>query len=189
MTMIRGLQGTDQVRQRTLSIASPEEATPFGCCNFFDACTSDIFSLYYRNGLGLLDWMGFNPTMDCYRSVEFISYVRPEQSGGADTAGYLSDPCADPNGIEFGSCKLYVEDFGLYGREGPTRNLFKPERYCKTRPRYLFDGTPIENEADWDMTFTMDAMLTDIREHLIIGNATTAGQFDGLQQTRYYSRS
>lgn len=168
--------------ERTLSISSPEQATPFGCCTFFDNCTTDILSLYYRNGLDLLDWMGFNPTDECYRSVEFINYLRPEQSGGADTAGYISNPCSDPNGVEFGSCKLSVEDFGLYGREGPTRKLLKPERYCKTTPRRLFDGTPIESEFDWDMTFTMDQLLNDIRSHLVVGNATTSGQFDGLQR-------
>lgn len=159
-----------------------DAATPFGCCSFFDPCSPDIFSLYYRNGLGLLDWMGFNPTPDCYRSVNFISYVRPEQYNGSDTAGYLSDPCTEPNGIEFGSCKLSVEDFGLYGRIGPNRNLFKPERYCKTMPRYLFDGQPVTKESDWDMTFTMDAMLNDVRTAIVTGNATTPGQFDGLQR-------
>lgn len=158
------------------------QASPFGCCNYFDSCTDEIFSLYYKGQLGLLDWMGFNVTNECYKSVEFIDYVRPEQSGGSDTAGYISDPCATPNGIEFGSCKLTVEDFGRYGRTGPTRSIMKPEFYCKTRPRYMLDGQPIESESMWDMMFTMDVMLNDIREDLITGNATTTGQFDGLQR-------
>lgn len=168
------------MRQRALSVGS--DISPFGCCNFFDACTSDILSLYYRGGLDLLDWMGFNPTEECYRSVEFIECLKPEQSQGADTVGYLSDACADPNGIQMTACKLSVEDFGLYGREGPTRNLFKPPRYCKTRPRYLFDGQAITSESDWDLTFTTDVMLNDVRVDLVTGNAATAGQFDGLQQ-------
>lgn len=158
------------------------QASPFGCCNYFDSCTDEIFSLYYKGQLGLLDWMGFNVTNECYKSVEFIDYVRPEQSNGSDTAGYISDPCATPNGIEFGSCKLTVEDFGRYGRTGPTRSIMKPEFYCKTRPRYMLDGQPIESESMWDMMFTMDVMLNDIREDLVTGNATTTGQFDGLQR-------
>lgn len=157
-------------------------ASPFGCCNFFDNCADEIFSLYYRGQLGLLDWMGFNVTDECYRVVEFIDYVRPAQSQGSDTAGYLSDACADPNGIEFGSCKLSVEDFGLYGRSGPTRKFMKPRNYCKTSPRRFLDGSPIENELTWDMMFTMDAMLNDIRLGVVTGNATTPGQFDGLQR-------
>lgn len=157
-------------------------ASPFGCCNFFDSCTDEIMSLYYRGKLDLLDWMGFNVTEECYRSIEFISYVRPEQSQGSDTGGYLSDPCAAPNGIEFGSCKLSVEDFGRFGRSGPVRDVFKPTRYCKTRPRYFLDGSPVESEMQWDMLFTMDTMLNDIRRAVINGNATTGGQFDGLQR-------
>lgn len=174
------LNNPSQNIQRQLTV--DQMATPFGCCNFFDACTTDILSLYYRNGLDLLDWMGFNVTEDCYRVVEFIECVRPEQAAGVDTVGYIADPCADPNGIQITSCSLHVEDFGLYGREGPTRDLYQPPRYCKTRPRKLFDGTPIESESDWDMTFVTDVMLNDIRVDLITGNVAVAGQFDGLQR-------
>lgn len=167
---------------RRLSITSPEQATPFGCCNFFDECSDGIFSLYYRGGLDLLDWMGFNVSDVCLRKVDFINYVRPEQSQGSDTAGYISDPCAEPNGVEFGSCSLSVEDFGLYGRKGPTRNLWKPEKYCKASPRRFLDGSPINSEIDWDLMFTMDQILNDLRIDTVTGNATVAGQFDGLQR-------
>lgn len=170
----------DGVGKQRLTVGTA--ASPFGCCNFFDSCTDKIFSLYYNGQLDLLDWMGFDVTTDCYKSVEFINYVRPEQSQGSDTAGYISDPCATPNGIEFGSCKLTVEDFGRYGRTSPTRSIMKPENYCKTRPRYMLDGSMITSEALWDMMFTMDVMLNDIREDLVTGNATTTGQFDGLQR-------
>lgn len=165
---------------RQLSLSN--QATPYGCCNFFDECADGIFSLYYRGQLDLLDAMGFNPVNVCYRSVDFISYVRPEQSGSTDTPGYIADPCADPNGIEFGSCSLTVEDFGIIGREGPVRNLWKPKDYCKNSPRYFFDGTPVTSEGQWDMFFTMDQILNDVRTLLITGNSATPGQFDGLQR-------
>lgn len=167
-----------KARQTTLST----QATPFGCCNFFDECADGIFSLYYRGGLDLLDWMSFKPTENCYRSVDFISYVRPEQAAGVDTHGWIASPCTDPNGIEFGACSLNVEDFGLYGREGPVRELLKPKNYCKNSPRYFFDGTPVESESQWDMFFTMDQILNDIRVGLVTGNSATDGQFDGLQR-------
>ena len=158
-------------------------ATPFGCCNFFDACADSIMSLYYRAGsLKLLDWLGWNVSQDCYRVLEFVSYVRPEQVGGRDTGGYIADPCDDPNGVEFGTCKLSVEDFGRFGRKGPVRDLFKPERYCKTRPRYFYDGSPVTDERMWDMFFAMDQLLNDIRVSAITGNNTVGGQFDGLQR-------
>lgn len=168
-----------QMQQR-LTVSNA--ATPFGCCNFFDSCKDEIFSLYYKGTLDLLDWMGFNPTDVCFRGVEFIEYVRPEQSEGSDTGGYIGDPCAAPNGVEFGTCNLSVEDFGRYGREGPVREIMKSDKYCKTRPRYFLDGTPITSEGQWDMIFTMDQILNDIRVALITGNRTTAGQFDGLQR-------
>lgn len=174
-------QGRDVQRSTPLSLS--DQASPFGCCNFFDPCADEIMSLYYRPGsLRLLDWMGFNVSSDCLRALEFITYVRPEQLAGACTDGHIGDPCEDPNGIEWGGCTLTQEDFGRYGREGPVRDLFKPEKFCKTRPRYLFDGTPVTSERMWDMTFVMDTILRDIRVDLITGNAAVAGQFDGLQQ-------
>lgn len=178
--VLRMAQAMDEVRR--LTVASPQQATPFGCCNFFDDCSDGIFSLYYKGSLDLLDWMGFNVSEDCLRKVDFINYVRPEQSAGSDTAGYISNPCADPNGVEFGSCSLSVEDFGLYGRVGPTRKFLKPTRYCQNSPRKFLDGSPIMNEDDWDMMFAMDQILNDVRVALVTGNNTVAGQFDGLQR-------
>jgi len=180
--MIQGMQMRGGMVQRETALTLSNQASPFGCCNFFDSCTDEIFSLYYRGVLDLLDWMGFNPTDVCNRTVQFIEYVRPEQVQRADTAGYISEPCADPNGIEFGACSLSVDHFGRYGRRGPSRDVMIPEKYCKTRPRYFLDGTPVTSEAMWDMLFTMDQILNDIRVHLITGNHATPGQFDGLQQ-------
>ena len=165
-------------RQMTVSNA----ASPFGCCNFFDQCTDEIMSLTYRGVLQLLDWMGFNVTEDCYRSVEYISYLRPEMNGDTPTVAYLSDACAEPNGIEFGACKLTVEDFGLLGRRSPERKILKPSKYCMTYPRYRLDGQRIMDEREWDLLFTMDTLLDDVRRMLITGNASTPGQFDGLER-------
>jgi len=159
-----------------------DTASPFGCCNFFDHCADEIFNLSMAGALDLLDWMGFVPTEDCYRSVEFINYVRPEQTGGACTVGYLSDPCADPHGFEFGECAITVQDFGLLGREGPTREVLKPKKWCKTYPTYRLDGSLVTSEIEWDALMTMGTLLDDVRRMLVTGNAATAGQFDGLQQ-------
>ena len=178
MTLIGG---ADQSRQaRTMSLSNV--VTPFGCCNFFDACTDDIMRLSYGNGLPLLDWMGFNVSDECYRTVEFVSFNRPEYSQGSPTGGYISDPCAEPNGIETGFCKLTVEDFGRYGRMGPVRSIMKPLKYCATSPRRRLDGSAITSEQEWDMTFAMDQVLVDVKKHVVSGNATTAGQFDGLER-------
>lgn len=170
-----------QVQQRAMTLTT--EASPFGCCNFFDRCSEDdILALHYQGALGLLDWLGFNPTEDCYRSVHFIEYVRPKYAEGSPTVGYIADACADPNGIEYGITKLTVEDFGLVGRQGPTRKVMQPMRYCRNEPRWRLSGQAVEDEREWDMAMTMDTMLHDMRELVITGNAGTPGQFDGLQR-------
>jgi len=169
------------INERTLT-AVDDTATPFGCCNYFDRCTDEVLTLHYRGSLGLLDWMGFEVSDECYRSIEFINFTRPEQSGGTCTAGHIGNPCDDPNGFEFGTCKLTVEDFGRYGRHGPVRTMMQPKLYCKTDPKRRLDGTLITDEREWDMRFAMDVLLDDIRRHMITGNSATAGQFDGLQQ-------
>lgn len=162
------------------TLSESDLATPFGCCNFFDDCSDGIFSLYYKGSLDLLDWMGFEVSDVCHREVDFINFVRPDTAG--TSVGYIGDPCDDPNGVEFGACNLSVDDFGRYGRSGPERDLFKPKYYCRTRPRYFLDGSQVNSEADWDRMFAMDQLLNDIRVHLVTGNNTTAGQFDGLQR-------
>lgn len=167
--------------KRTMTVST--QASPLdGACTLFDTCTDGLLSLHYRGGLGLLDYMGFAPTEDYKRTLEFINFVRPAFSNGVASTGHLSNPCSTPNGVEFGTCELTVEDFGRYGRKGPVRNMMKPTRYCVTSPRRRLDGTPVTDEREWDMRFAMDQMLADLRTALVTGSTLTAGQFDGLQR-------
>lgn len=159
------------------------DATPIGCCNFFDRCgDGDLMSLHYAGRLPLLDYFGFDVSDECYKVMEFLTYVRPAYSAGSPTAGYLSDPCADPNGIEYGSNKITVEDFGRIGRTGPTRDLMKPKKYCASDPIWRLDGTPVTSELEWDQKFVTDQIIADVNKLVVTGNATTGGQFDGLER-------
>jgi hypothetical protein len=167
-------------QQQRLTVS--DSATPFGCCNFFSQCSDELMSLHYGGRLTLLDWMNFSPSDICLKEMEYISYVRPAQYNRAPTAGHLADPCADPNGIEIGSCKVTLRDFGRYGRKGPTRRIMQPDRYCITSPRRRLDGTVVADEREWDMRFAMDVLLGDIRTDVITGSTTNAGQFDGLER-------
>lgn len=155
-------------------------ASPIGT-NYFDRCGDEIMSLHYGGALPLLDWMGFQVTNEAYKVLEFIAYVRPEMSDGSPTAGYLTNACADPNGIEFGTTKLSVENFGRLGRTGPTRDIMKPQRFCATDPVYRLDGSRVTSEREWDIRFAVDTLLGDTRKMLITGNSAVSGQFDGLQ--------
>lgn len=167
-----------QAVQRAMSVSNL--ATPIGT-NFFDRCGDEIMSLHYGQQLDLLDWMGFEVSDTAYRVLEFIAYNRAALSGGNPTAGHLSDPCEDPNGIEYGTAKLTVENFGRYGRKGPDREIMKPKRYCATDPIRRLDGEVVTSESEWDLRFAVDAMIGDIRRDLITGNASVSGQFDGLE--------
>lgn len=170
----------ERMMERALTVST--QATPFGCCNFFSHCSDGIMSLHYAGRLGLLDWMGFQPSDECYKVFDFITFIRPEQDGGNDTPGYIGDPCADPNGVEFGTCSLELEDFALYGREGPVRKVLQPRLYCKTDPKRALDGRPITSEREWDSRWAVDQIVNDLREDIIVGNAETPGQMDGVQQ-------
>lgn len=175
-------QKVNRLAANTMSVS--DLATPFGCCNFFDRCgDGDLMSLHFAGQLPLLDWMGFNVSDECYRTMEFISYVRPATSlSHVATPGYLGDPCDDPNGIDYGSCKITVEDFGRIGRLGPTRDIMKPKKYCITDPIWRLDGSKVTQEREWDMKFVIDVILNDMNELLVTGNASTPGQFDGLER-------
>lgn len=157
-------------------------ASPFGCCDFFDNCSDQIMSLHYGGQLDLLDWMGFNVSQDCVRTLDYIAYNRPAYSDGSPTPGYLANPCADPNSIEYGTARITVENFGMLGRSGPTRLIAKPERYCITRPQRRLDGVPVTSEREWDLRFAVDQLIQDMKRLVITGNATTPGQFDGLER-------
>lgn len=167
-------------REASLSLAANQAISPFGCCNFFDTCSDEgLFTLFFNGGLDLLDWMGFEVSDTCFRKVEYLNYNKPEN---CNQTGAMADACATPDGVEFGSCSLEITDFGLYGREGPVRDAWKPEKYCEQSPMRFIDGTRVTSESQWDEFFAMNVLLDDIRKATITGNAATAGQFDGLEQ-------
>lgn len=167
--------------QRTMAVG--HEITPFGCCNFFDECTDELMTLSYSGTLGLLDWIGWAVSNVCHRSLEFITCVRPEMVGVVATEGNITDPCDDPHGFEIASCKLTTDDFARYGREGPVREIMKPEKYCVTSPRRRLDGSVINSEFEWDIRWALDVLLTDLRKDIITGNFSLGThKLDGLER-------
>lgn len=170
----------DNLRQReTLS----DLATVYGCCGLFDMCAdADLISLTMQGSDLFLDWLGWQGTDICVIKKEFITWIRPDQSGGACTDGYLSDPCAEPHGVEFGTCDFTLEDFARLRRRGPVRDVTMNDvRYCERQPRYRLDGSMITDSREFDAIVTAEVILQDLRRMVITGNATTAGQFSGLE--------
>ena len=166
-------------RETSLALAANPAISPFGCCNFFDTCSDEgLFTLFFNGQLDLLDWMGFNSSDVCYREVEYLNYNKPDDCSTTGATG----ACETPEPIDFGSCSLYVEDFGTYARRGKVRRADKPVKYCVNSPARFIDGSLVSSESQWDEFFTMNVMLDDIRKALITGNAAVENQFDGLEQ-------
>lgn len=171
------------VRRLTLATGVPDSPWIADATPFFARCENELMSLSYGGRMSLLDMLFNWRVSDVYtRSFNFLTYLRPAYSGGNPTVGYLSDPCADPAGFDYGTSEYTLEDFGRYGRMGPVREILRATRYCETDPRYRLDGSPIVREFEWDLRFILDTQMQDLYRHVITGNASTPGQFDGLQQ-------
>jgi len=159
-------------------------ATIYGCCGLFDMCTdNDLMSLSMEGANKFLDWIGWELTSVCLIKKNFITYVRAERTQGVATPGYISDPCGESNGAEWGKCDFVLEDWGRYRRHGPVRDATRINtKYCEQQPMYRLDGSRIVNDDEYDMRVATEAIVQDLKRAIITGNATTAGQFDGLQR-------
>lgn len=179
-------------RQRG-ELTESDLATIYSCCALFDICADDaVLSLSKAGASPFLDWLGWRGNQNCVVHREFITWVRPEQTGGACTEGYVADPCADGYGTEFGTCDFRYEDFGRIRRHGPTRDITEnDERYCEKQPRYRLDGSVINNDQEFDANVINEVILQDLHRYTITGNQATGGLYDGLQQlvTNGYTNS
>jgi len=182
MNQMANLQEELLKRREDLSLG--DIATIYGCCGLFDLCSDrDLLSLHFQGAEPFLDWIGWSATNLCVIHKDFISWVRPEYSGGTATAGYQSDPCGDANGVEWGTCDFQLTDFGRLRRRGPVRDITKNDvRYCERQPRYRLDGSLVTDDREFDARVAGEVLLQDLRRLVITGNAGTGGQFDGLQQ-------
>lgn len=181
---IAQMQRETQIQRLTLATGVPDSPFIADSTPFFARCETELMTLSYGGRMSLMDML-FNWSMsDVFtKTFNYLTYVRPAYTSlNVATAGYLSDPCADPNGFDYGTAKITLEDFGRYGRMGPTREILKPTRYCETDPRYRIDGSVITDEREWDLRFIFDVVMQDLYRHVITGNGSTPGQFDGLQQ-------
>lgn len=183
-TMQRRTYASDPraIQRLTVSTGVPDTPWIADATPFFARCEDGLMSLNFGGRMGLMDLFNWT-TSDVYtKTFSFLTYNRPAYSTGTPTAGHLADPCADPNGIDYGTSQITLAGFGRYGRMGPTREILKATKYCETDPRYRLDGDPITNEFEWDLAFIMDVLKQDLFRAIITGNGDTAGQFDGLQQ-------
>lgn len=181
--------------QRTMTVS--DAATIYGCCGLFDLCDDmDLMSLSFAGAAPFLDWIGWSASLQCNVRKGFISYTRPAQARAmlpdgpqemrmqqVCTGGALADPCATPNGIEWGKCEFLLHDWGRIRRIGETRDVTKVStKLCEIQPRYRLDGSLITNDREFDLRMLMEVIIGDLKGYVIDGNHAVAGQFDGLNQ-------
>ena len=155
-----------------------------GCCGLFDMCSDqDLMSLSFEGTNKFLDWIGWEKTNICLIKKTFITWARPEASLYGRSSGHIEDPCGDSNGVDWGMCDFTLEDFGRLRRHGPVRDATKNEvRMCEMQPRYRLDGTPITNDAEYDMRLATEGLMQDLKEDIVTGTVLVAGGFDGLER-------
>jgi hypothetical protein len=150
----------------------------------FDLCgDNDLMSLSFAGVNPFLDWLGWQPT-NTYKLVrEFILFNRASKTvQGTKSAGWLADPCADPNSIESEYCELEIEGFSRLRRVGPVRDITKTGlNYCEVSPRYRIDGTLINDDREYDVARAVEALIQDLAQMVVDGNEDTSGQTDGLE--------
>jgi len=170
--------------QRSGDLTVSDLATIYGCCGLFDMCSdADLMSLTFEGASPFLDWLGWERTDVCVIKKNFITFTRAEGAQGEETPGWLANPCADPHGVEWGTCDFTLTDFARLRRQGPTRDITKTNlRYCEAQPRYRLDGTRIEDDREYDMVIAVEVLMQDLKDMVVAGNATTDGQFDGLER-------
>lgn len=170
--------------QRAAEFSVSTLATIYGCCGLFDLCTdNDLMSLSFERASPFLDWIGWTATDVCEVRRAFINWVRPTYSGATPTPGWLSDACANPNTVAFGVCEFLLENFARLRRGAPIRDVTKMGmRLCEAQPRYRLDGSLVADEREFNEILVTEVLLQDLKKMIITGNATTAGQFDGLQR-------
>lgn len=179
------------LKQRT-DLTLSTTAAPIGCCGLFDLCgDADLISLSAMGREPFLDWIGWEKTDVCEIRKNFITWERPEDDGaGRKTNGYVSNPCGESNGVEFGTCDFLLEGFGRLRRHSPTRDQTKVGlRLCENQPKYRLDGSMIGDENEWDIRLVTEGIMQDFRNYLITANHTVGtddGLFDGLQQLINY---
>lgn len=160
-------------------------ATIYGCSGLFDLCSdADLMSLSFQGADPFMDWIGWERTDVCRIKKNFITYVAPSGTqDGEPTSSVTADPCAEPNSVEYGVCDFTLEDFGRLREAGPVRDVTMNDvRLCEAQPRYRLDGVPITDDMEYDMRLAMEVIMQDFKRLAIIGNKTTAGQWDGLER-------
>lgn len=150
---------------------------------------NDLIGLSLRGSYNpFLDLVGFE-TSAVHRVQEyFITYdAAAGAAAGLPTSGVVTDPCADGETVESGGVSYLLQGFGRLRRSSPSRDITDIGiRYSENQPIYRIDGSIIQNDAEWDLVRLSSVNLREFQRLYITGNASVAGEADGLQQLVNY---
>lgn len=158
-----------------------DNATVYGCCGVFDLCGDrDLLSLSFAGMDALLDYIGWEMTDVCVIEKNFIDRYLPSEE---TREGWVSDACADPNTVDWATVAFRLEDFARLRRAAPVQDVTKNHlRLCDSQPRYRLDGTLITDDREYNAIVVGEVQAQDLKLMLVNGDASTPGQFDGLEQ-------
>lgn len=185
---VAGPRGDLAAGQPLMRLTYNPTATPmfYNCCPpLFDLCTDeDIGVLFYEDSEPFLNWLRVREASACRIEQVYLQYMAMSGASTGTLASALPTNICEPgNFAEWGTVDYVLEGFGTLTLSAPVRkNGGADLPYCERAPRYTIDGLLIESQDDWDMHLLVNVLMQQMAIRLLIGNAATSFDHNGLQQ-------
>lgn len=144
----------------------------------FDICSDeDLVSLTMVDRYDpLLDVIGFRNSSLHRREKNIITYMDADGTGAGTPVDYIStDACAPGEHGEFGYCKWVCQGFTEFKATTEPYNLADIGlKLCERYPTFRFDGSQIDNDYEWGLVTTTQAMLKGVHRWFIEGTGYSA---------------
>lgn len=171
------------IRGKEASLTLSTMGSLTGCCGLFmDQSNNALLSLTMQDE-PFLAWMGWRANNECRQFVKLLSYTGPTGTAAGTEGNGAAAACDDAAGVEFGTCEVLLPDKGRLKRAGPVRDLTENNRKLwAEQPVYTLEGQQITDELTWSTVLAGRTVYDDVKRMAIVGNSTSANQFDGLQR-------
>ena len=175
------------VKGRALTAGNAQGFHNFGQL-LWDICDdTDLTSLSLAGQYSLIFDL-LTPTfsnLDNLPRRHYLTYIGPNGTA-ADTpsTGIIDDACAPNVGsYEFGSCSYDSGGWFMQGRRGLTRDITQLNMlYCPTQPTVRLDGSPIEDDYEWDIVGATSVLMQDMHRYFLTGQTANPGENSGVRE-------
>lgn len=173
------------VKETALTLGT---APMYGDTGLFGLCGPDEVIGLSVGDDPLAKWLGWFPERNHEKFIKGWTYF--DQSGtaaGSVSGSVYGAPCDDPPQSEKMTCEFNIGAFGTYRGCGEPLNLADVgTRKCDKQPTYTLpiEGVGrvrIDNDLVLETIAAAQLVKHEISRHLITGDASTAYQFNGLQ--------